>query len=195
MTEQITWTFLILLGLVGGNALLAWLHFAETNHSPRYDLISAYAHSRYPRVYAVHNLTFVISGIGAAIATHAYAPDSTLLPILCLLYSFGIAVLAVFPMDISATVKTFVGALHVSGVVMVFLAATLYSLLFSHLGSAARGTGVKYVFDFVSLYLISGIILMLIAQARKWPLFGLIERGAAAGLSFWFVGILLVSSR
>jgi Protein of unknown function (DUF998) len=186
---------LILVGLLGGNAMLAWLHVAETNHSPRHDLISAYAHSRYPGVYAVHNLTFVISGIGGAVATHTYAPHSTLLPVLCLLYSLGIAVLAIFPMDISATVKTIVGALHVVGVVMVFLAATLYSLLFSHFGSAAHSAGGKYAFDFVTIYLIVGIIFMLIAQARKWTLFGLIERVAAAGLSLWFVGILFVTSK
>ena len=186
---------LILVGLLGGNAMLAWLHVTETDHSPRHDLISAYAHSRFPRVYAIHNLTFVISGVGGAIATHSYAPNSTLLPSLCLLYSLGIAVLAIFPMDISATVKTFVGGLHVLGVVWVFLAATLYSLLFSHIGSASKSAGGKFTFDFVGAYLVIGIVLMLIAQARKWTSFGLVERVAAAGLSLWFVGILYVTSQ
>ena len=193
MSALVFGDLLVLVGLLGGNAMLAWLHVAETNHSPRHDLISAYAHSRFPRVYAIHNLTFVIAGVGAAIVTHAYVPNSTLTPSLCLLYSLGIAILAIFPMDISATVKTVVGALHVFGVVLVFFAATLYSIVLSHAGTLARSSTSKYLFDLVSLYLVAGIAILLVAQARKWPSFGLIERIAAAGLSLWFIAILIVA--
>ena len=193
MSALVFGDLLVLVGLLGGNAMLAWLHVAETNHSPRHDLISAYAHSRFPRVYAIHNLTFVLAGVGAAIVTHSYAPNSTWTPLLCLLYSLGIAILAIFPMDISATVKTVAGALHVFGVVLVFFAATLYSILLSHVGTLTRNSSAKYLFDLVSLYLISGIAVLLIAQARRLPSFGLIERIAAAGLSLWLIAILIVA--
>lgn len=181
---------MILFGLIGGNAVLAWLHFAETNHSPRRDLISAYAHSRFPKTYAFHNFTFVVAGVGAAMFTHRYLPHSLFLPLLCLIYSLGIAVLAIFPMDISAQVKTVTGALHVLGVVLVFGAATFYSLILSHLGSNAGSNSTKTLFDFTSGYLVVGIMVLLIAQARRWTNFGLIERVAAAGLSLWLISIL-----
>jgi len=193
VSSQTIWISFILFGLVIGNAILAWLHFAETNHSPRTDLISSYAHSSFPRVYLFHNFTFVVAGIGASLVTHAITPHSIVLPGLCLTYSFGIAILAIFPMDESATVKTYVGALHVVGVVLVFAAATFYSALMSHLGSLALSSKAKTIFDIVTAYLVLGIIFLLVAQFRQLRSFGLIERIAAAGLSLWLIAILLVA--
>ena len=184
---------MVLLGLVGGNAILAWLHFAETDHSPRYDLISAYAHSRFPRIYALHNFTFVIAGAGAAIGTHRFLPNQPFLSSLCLVYSLGVAILAIFPMDMSAMVKTFTGVMHVVGVVMVFAAATIYSAVLSHFGSVKVGSGIKYSFDFITFYMVIGVAILLVAQFRKFRTIGLIERIAAAGLSLWLIGILIAA--
>ena len=185
------WVYLVLLGLIGGNSVLAWLHFAEPDHSPRHDLISLYAHSKFPKVYAWHNITFVIAGIGAAIGSHQYSPHEVWLPLLCLAYSAGIAILALFPMDISAKVKTLTGVLHVVGVVEVFFAATVYSFSLSSFGSLAKTSHTKVLFDVVLAYLVGGISLLLIGQVRKFSSLGLIERIAAAGLSLWLISILL----
>lgn len=96
-------------------------------------------------------------------------------------------------MDESATVKTYVGALHVVGVVLVFAAATFYSALMSHLGSLALSSRTKSIFDLVTAYLVVGVVFLLVAQFRRLQSFGLIERIAAAGLSLWLIAILIVA--
>lgn len=186
---------LILLGLVVGNALLARLHVLNDELSARHDPISAYGIARYRSLYAAQNATFVGAGSGAALCVHLGHPHLVALPLLCLAYALGILAIIVFPMDAPGAGRSGTGLLHVVGASTIFGAAALASLRAPQLlGHRAHGlTEVGIVF--VSAYLFVAIAVLIVAKARRLESFGLLERVAAAGLSFWLLEVLVLVQR
>jgi len=185
---------LILLGLVGGNALLALLHVLDRQLLPRHDPLSAYGISTYRRLYAVENGTFVLAGSGAALALHAQHPHALWLPVLCLLYAAGVAGIIVFPMGKKGAPRTMTTSLHNAAAGLIFTAATVASFLLPSVVGPDRGLLAHWVLTGTSLYLCATIFAMLIAIRRRSQSFGVVERIAAAGLSFWLIAVLVCLS-
>jgi Protein of unknown function (DUF998) len=185
---------LITLGIVVGNAMLARLHVLAHDLSPVRLPISAYGLSTYRRYYALQNATFVGAGGGASLAVHLRFPHAFWLPLCCLTYALGIAVIVFFPMDPYGASRTRSGTLHIAGAILIFGSGTVASVLLGHVARGDGGPVIQTYLTGVSIFLVAGIAAMVWAKVRRWTTFGAVERIAAAGLSAWLLAVLLVAN-
>ena len=194
MNEVNVGVALILLGLIGGNALLALLHVLDRQLLPRHDPLSAYGISTYRRLYAVENATFVAAGCGAALALHTQHPHALWLPVLCLLYAAGVAGIIVFPMGTKGAPRTLSGSLHNVMAGLIFASAAVASFILPRNLGPHHGTLAAAILHGTSVYLCTTIGVMLIAMSRHSTSFGVVERVAAAGLSLWLIAVIVCVS-